>query len=201
MDTFPKGTVHIIGVNAVETPEHPHRRIVKMKEQFFIGADTGVFELMGAKQADAVFDPSSVQTDEDLPTFPERALFVPAATHLAKGGIPEMLGRPAALAVQAENIRPVVEGNALLGMSAMSTGEGIASPTLTALCSKMRVGDGNFSLTCGELGVTSDASVQVTWKAQMANLWRYSIRWVCWKSPFAWEGLAPGMVAQLNCWD
>ena len=114
MDTFPKGTVHIIGVNAVETPEHPHR-IVKMKEQFFIGADTGVFELMGDKQADAVFDLSSVQTDEDLPTFPERALFVPAATHLAKGGIPEMLGRPAALAVQAENIRPVVEGNALVG--------------------------------------------------------------------------------------
>ena len=114
MDAFPKGTVHLIGVNAVETPDHPHR-IVKLNDQYFIGADTGVFQLMGAKQPDAVFDLSGVQTDEDLPTFPERSLFVPAATHLAKGGIPEMLGRPAALATQAENIRPVVEGNALVG--------------------------------------------------------------------------------------
>ena len=114
MDAFPKGTVHLIGVNAVETPDHPHR-IVKLNDQYFIGADTGVFQLMGAKQPDAVFDLYGVQTDEDLPTFPERSLFVPAATHLAKGGIPEMLGRPAALATQAENIRPVVEGNALVG--------------------------------------------------------------------------------------
>ena len=113
-DAFPKGTVHIIGVNAVETPDHPHR-IVKMQGQFFIGADTGIFQLMGGKKPDAVFDLSGVQTDEDLPTFPERSLFVPAATHLAKGGIPEMLGRPAALATQAENVRPVVEGNALVG--------------------------------------------------------------------------------------
>ena len=114
IDSFPKGTVHIIGVNAVETPDHPHR-IVRIQDQFFIGADTGVFQLLGGKQPDAVYDLSSVQPDEDLPTFPERALFVPAATHLAKGGIPEMLGRPAALAVQAENVRPVVEGNALVG--------------------------------------------------------------------------------------
>ena len=45
----------------------------------------------------------------------ERTWFVPAATHLAQGGIPEMLGRPAALVTQANNVRPVVEGNALVG--------------------------------------------------------------------------------------
>ena len=106
--------MHVIGINAVETPDHPHR-IVKLNGQYFIGADTGVFRLMGAKQPDAVFDLSGVQTDEDSPTFPERSLFVPAATHLAKGGIPEMLGRPASLVTQAENVRPVVEGNALVG--------------------------------------------------------------------------------------
>jgi len=114
MDVFPKGTVHVIGINAVATPDHPHR-IVKLNGQYFIGADTGVFQLMGTKQPDAVFDLSGVQTDEDFPTFPERSLFVPAATHLAKGGIPEMLGRPASLVTQAENVRPVIEGNALVG--------------------------------------------------------------------------------------
>ena len=76
MDVFPKGTVHVIGINAVETPDHPHR-IVMLNGQYFIGADTGIFQLMGAKQPDAVFDMSGVQTDEDLPdvsrTFPLRA--------------------------------------------------------------------------------------------------------------------------------
>ena len=114
MGVFPKGTVHLIAINAVETPDHPHR-IVKMNGQYFVGADTGVFQLMGAKKPDAVYDLSGVQTDEDLPTFPERSLFVSAATHLAKGGIPEMLGRPASLVTQAQNVRPVVEGNALVG--------------------------------------------------------------------------------------
>lgn len=111
---FPKGTVHIVALNAVETADHPHR-IVKAHDQFFVGADTGVFQLMGGKQPDAVFDLSGVQTDSDHPTFPEISWFVPVATHLAKGGIPEMLGRPASLVTQVEPARPVVEGTALVG--------------------------------------------------------------------------------------
>ena len=114
MDSFSPGTVHIVAVQSLETPDHPHR-IVKMKGQYFIGADSGVFKSMGLREPEAVYDLSNVQTDADEPTFPERALFVPAATHLAKGGIPEMLGRPAALSKQVESLRPVVEGNAIVG--------------------------------------------------------------------------------------
>ena len=112
--SFPKGTVHIVALNSVESPDHPHR-IVQWQDQYFVGADTGVFQLMCGRTPDAVFDLSSVQPDGDDPTFPERSLFVLAATHLAKGGIPEMLGRPASLVTQAENVRPVIEGNALVG--------------------------------------------------------------------------------------
>ena len=114
LSVFPKGTVHIIAVNTVESPEHPFR-IVKMHDQYLIGTDTGVFQLISDKHPDAIYDLSGVQADEDLPSFPERTWFVPAATHLAQGGIPEMLGRPAALVTQANNVRPVVEGNALVG--------------------------------------------------------------------------------------
>ena len=74
-------------------PSPPHSQD---EGQYFIGADSGVFKSMGLREPEAVYDLSNVQTDADEPTFPERALFVPAATHLAKGGIPEMLGRPAA---------------------------------------------------------------------------------------------------------
>ena len=34
MDSFPPGTVHIVAVQSLETPDHPHR-IVKMKGQYF----------------------------------------------------------------------------------------------------------------------------------------------------------------------
>jgi S-adenosylmethionine hydrolase len=112
--SFPKGTVHIVALNTVESADHPHR-IVRWQDQYFIGADTGVFQLMGGRVPDVVFDMSGVQTDSDEPTFPERALFVPAATHLAKGGIPELLGRPASLVTQVKNFRPVIEDNALVG--------------------------------------------------------------------------------------
>ena len=35
MDSFPPGTVHIVAVQSLETPDHPHR-IVKMKGQFIV---------------------------------------------------------------------------------------------------------------------------------------------------------------------
>lgn len=112
--SFPKGTVHIVAVNAEEAADRPHR-IVKVLDQFFIGADSGIFHLMAGREPEAVFDLSGVQADGDHPTFPEQSLFVPAATHLAQGGIPEMLGRPAALVNLPENVRPVIEDNALVG--------------------------------------------------------------------------------------
>ena len=42
---FPKGTVHIIAVSTEAGPESPHR-IVKIDDQYFIGADTGTFHLI-----------------------------------------------------------------------------------------------------------------------------------------------------------
>ena len=39
---FPKGTVHIIAVSTEAGPESP-LRIVKIDDQYFIGADTGPF--------------------------------------------------------------------------------------------------------------------------------------------------------------
>ena len=76
MDVFPKGTVHMIGVNAVETPDHPHR-IVKLNDQYFIGADTGVFQLMGAKQPDAVFDFPACKPTRTCPPSPNGLCLCP----------------------------------------------------------------------------------------------------------------------------
>ena len=111
---FPKGTIHIIAVNTESTPECPHR-IVRIEDQYFIGADTGTFHLIFGKDPDAVFDMSSMMADFDYPTFPERSIFVPAAAHLARGGIPELLGRPASLVNPKNVLKPVYEDHVLTG--------------------------------------------------------------------------------------
>jgi len=111
---FPKGTVHIIAVESVASVENPHR-IVRIEDQYFIGSDTGVFHLIFGKTPDAVFDLSSMMADFDYPTFPERSIFVPAAAHLSRGGIPELLGRPASLSSPKTVLHPVFENRALIG--------------------------------------------------------------------------------------
>ncbi len=111
---FPKGTVHIIAVMSEATVEHPHR-IARIEDQYFVGADSGVFHLIFGKQPDAVYDLSNMMADFDYPTFPERSIFVPAAAHLSKGGIPELLGRPAAIAEPKSILHPVFENRVLTG--------------------------------------------------------------------------------------
>jgi len=111
---FPKGTIHLIAVSAESTPKCPHR-IVKIDDQYFIGADTGTFHLIFGKEPDAVYDMSSMMADFDYPSFPERAMFVPAAAHLARGGIPELLGRPSSLVNPKSILKPVYEDHVLTG--------------------------------------------------------------------------------------
>lgn len=111
---FPKGTIHIIAVSTEATPENPHR-IVRIEDQYFIGADSGTFHLIFGKEPDAVFDLSNMMADFDYPTFPERSLFVPAAAHLARGGIPELLGRPASLVNSKNLLKPVYADHVLTG--------------------------------------------------------------------------------------
>lgn len=111
--SFPKGTVHVIGVNAEQTVEHPHR-VVKMDGQYFVGADNGVFALIFDRNPDAVFDLNLPQ-ESDVLTFPVRDLFVKAACHLARGGTPSVIGKEAPGLRPADQIRPVIQGEVIRG--------------------------------------------------------------------------------------
>ena len=42
---FPKGTIHIIGVESEYTPENIHL-VMSFQEHYFIGADNGIFSLI-----------------------------------------------------------------------------------------------------------------------------------------------------------
>lgn len=111
---FPRGTIHVICVQGANTPETPHR-MVTFQGQHYIGADTGVFRLLSNTEPEGVFDFSGLNLDVDSPTFPEREVFVLAAAHLARGGRPDLIGRPAGSLRDAQPRRMSFEDNTIIG--------------------------------------------------------------------------------------
>ncbi|MFI5148693.1 MAG: S-adenosyl-l-methionine hydroxide adenosyltransferase family protein [Bacteroidia bacterium] len=88
---FPAGTVHIIGVNAVSTVEHPHIGILH-QGHYFIGNDNGLFSLVFPLGAELIVE-LNLRQDSDSMTFPTRDIYVKAACHLLRGGTLEVLGK------------------------------------------------------------------------------------------------------------
>lgn len=100
-ETFPKGTVHIVGV---DTEDFATRDIVQShiavsyKGHYFIGADNGFFSMILDKDSvDKVVEltiPFEAVNDKVRFTFSSRDRFVNAAVHLVKGGDIVELGKP-----------------------------------------------------------------------------------------------------------
>ena len=89
----PDGTVHIVGVNTIADKNRAHL-IVCYRNQFFVGADNGVFSLIFSEEPSEVYEITEMQ-DSDCFTFPSRDLFAKVAAFLASGTPPEKLGKPA----------------------------------------------------------------------------------------------------------
>lgn len=89
---FPKGTVHLAGVDATgnrgEVPV-----IVALEGHFFVGPDNGLFSLISDQQPKGIWHISL--GDPTLTTFPEKEIFAETAARLAGGEDPTSLGKPA----------------------------------------------------------------------------------------------------------
>lgn len=92
---FPLGTVHIIGVDTESNPENQKFHVIVFFDgHYFIGCDNGIFALMfGEALPDAVYE-LAIKPDSENLTFPTKDIFVKAACHIARGGIPEIVGKP-----------------------------------------------------------------------------------------------------------
>jgi len=88
---FPKGSIHIIGVNAEKTPLHKHL-IVKMDGHYFIGADNGFFSLLS--QNERFEKIIAVQHPNHTSVFPTKDVFVALAAEIANGKTLEQIGTP-----------------------------------------------------------------------------------------------------------
>jgi S-adenosyl-L-methionine hydrolase (adenosine-forming) len=110
---FPKGTVHIIGVDPEASVDRAHM-LVECDGHYFIGADNGIFSILFDKIPENIFELNISQDSDDL-TFPVKDVFTKAACHLARGGTPEIIGIRKNAVKQKQMYRPIVEESLIRG--------------------------------------------------------------------------------------
>ena len=90
---FPEGSIHIV---AVDSFYHKNRKniLAKIDGHYFICADNGITNLMFFDiKPEAIYEITLNNRFDDKVIFPATEIFVPAAMHLYKGGLPEVIGR------------------------------------------------------------------------------------------------------------
>ncbi|MCK4569695.1 MAG: SAM-dependent chlorinase/fluorinase [Bacteroidales bacterium] len=111
---FPPGTIHIIGVSTEESEANPHT-IVLAEEQYFIGADNGIFSLIFEEPPEKIFEINLMQ-DSAFFTFSSRDRFVKAAALIAKGDDISKLGHERKSLNEKILFAPVVDKNIIKGI-------------------------------------------------------------------------------------
>lgn len=90
---FPKGSIHLIGVDSLY---HKDRKflVIEADEHYFITSDNGLFSLIFRDiKADKIFEITLNNRFDDVVNFVPVDIFVPVAVHLCRGGVPEIIGR------------------------------------------------------------------------------------------------------------
>ena len=111
--SFPKGTVHLIGVDAELNKENQHLAI-QWNDHFFICADNGILSIMIQKIL-----PQKMVTINIHDRLPLEAtdldVFVKVACHLAKGGLLNVIGKEINKLKELTELQPSADANAIKG--------------------------------------------------------------------------------------
>jgi S-adenosylmethionine hydrolase len=86
---FPKGTVHLSGVDTAGNRDDAFIA-VQLEDHFFVGTDNGLFSLISDKNHQIVVDINKISPVQT--SFPEKDILAPAAAKLASGAAITNLG-------------------------------------------------------------------------------------------------------------
>ena len=111
--SFPKGTVHLIGVDIELSTENQHIAM-QWNDQFFICADNGILSMLIQKIVPQKL--VAINIHDRLPNdATDLDVFVKVACHLAKGGLPNVIGKEIKTIKEATELQAVVQDNQIKG--------------------------------------------------------------------------------------
>lgn len=112
---FPKGSIHIVGVDSELSPENNHI-VMAYDGHYFIGANNGIFALLLEEKNYEKLVEINIH-NAVLSSFPVLDVFVKVAAHLARNGSMDVIGRSFTDLKELTGVRPVIHesGRQLIG--------------------------------------------------------------------------------------
>ena len=104
--SFPKGTIHIIGVDAEISPENSHIAVL-MNGHYFLCANNGLMSMICQNKIPEQLVEINIHQNI-ITNFPVLDVFVKVACHLARGGKMEVVGNNITNLKPLKNIEPFV---------------------------------------------------------------------------------------------
>jgi len=105
-NSFPKGTIHIIGIDSELHPENKHIAL-KLDDHYFICANNGIMSMICSEiQPEKIVE---INIHDRIETsFPVLDVFVKVACHIARGGTLEVIGKTINHIKPIKNLHPFV---------------------------------------------------------------------------------------------
>ena len=113
--SFPKGSIHLIGIDSELSPENKHIAI-KLDDHYFICANNGIMSMLCLEVAPEKIVEINIH-DRIETSFPVLDVFVKVACHIARGGTLEVIGKVINDIKPIKNLKPFVneEQNQIIG--------------------------------------------------------------------------------------
>ncbi|WP_431134545.1 SAM hydrolase/SAM-dependent halogenase family protein [Psychroserpens mesophilus] len=113
--SFPKGTIHVIGIDSELNPENKHIAI-QLDDHYFICANNGIMSMICRDIAPQKIVEINIH-DRVATSFPVLDVFVNVACHIARGGTLEVIGKVIDTIKPIKNLVPFVndERNQIIG--------------------------------------------------------------------------------------
>ncbi len=112
-NSFPKGTVHIIGVDIERNKENQHLAI-EWDDHFFICADNGILSMLIQKKIPQKMVTINIH-DRALPDATDMDVFIKVACHIAKGGLLNVIGKEISEIKSVTELQAVVDVDSIKG--------------------------------------------------------------------------------------
>lgn len=110
---FPKGTVHLIGIDCVYN-ENTRYLAVEYKGHFFVGSDNGIFSLIFDESPKEMVEINIIQ-DLKFLHFPLTDIFAKACCRIAAGNALNSIGIPVTRLKEKTNLSPVIDKDIIRG--------------------------------------------------------------------------------------